>query len=155
MSDLNISAAEIWMFIGFVFILLEISQLPGFGFLFVGLGSLCTSIFLDYYDSPIETYQQVVIFLIFTIVNFAILWKPLKNFLYNKNPASKDYNDMIGSDVEIWSSEARPNALFQVKWSGTYMNARLEDEEKNHFKKGDHLKVKKVDGNVVVVGSEN
>lgn len=82
---------------------------------------------------------------------FLVLWWPLKVFVYGKkSSAGSDYFDMVGMQVEVAVEDIEPSGLGQVYWSGTLMNAKLEDKDSAGAKIGDKLYVTKIKGNILV-----
>ena len=55
---------------------------------------------------------------------------------------------MVGMQVEVAVKDMEPSGLGQVYWSGTLMNARLEDKDSAAAKIGDKLYVTKIKGNI-------
>lgn len=141
---------ELWLAVGIIFILVEFTSLPGIGFLFLGLGAVSTSI-LIYYVPEIQNYQVASVGLL-SLAWFLVLWWPLKVFVYGnkKSSAGSDYFDMVGMQVEVAVDYMEPSGLGQVYWSGTLMNARLEDKDSAGAKIGDKLYVTKIKGNILV-----
>lgn len=140
---------ELWLAVGIIFILVEFTSLPGIGFLFLGLGAVSTSI-LIYYVPEIQNYQVASVGLL-SLAWFLVLWWPLKVFVYGKKSnAGSDYFDMVGMQVEVAFKDMEPSGLGQVYWSGTLMNARLEDKDSAGAKIGDKLYVTKIKGNILV-----
>ena len=143
-----VTPIEIWLAIGIVFILIEFTKLPGIGFLFLGLGAISTSI-LIYYMPEMVSYQIVAVGII-SLMWFCILWWPLKIFVYGRKNDKKSYFDMIGMEVEVAVEDFESGGLGQVYWSGTIMNARLEDKDKRGAKVGDKLYILDVKGNTLI-----
>ena len=131
-------------------IILEFSQLPGIGFLFLGFGAITTVIITNYLKA--ETMLiQFAYFGISSIAWFALLWHPMKKFLYQKdNNHTKDSFDIVGAEVTVIKNDIRVGHLGQVLWCGTVMNAKLIGKPSNDIAKvDDTLIVKEVKGNIL------
>lgn len=147
----SISPVEIWLIVGVLFIIIEFSTIPGIGFLFLGLGSL-TSAVLFYFYPDFVNYQIGIVGII-SFLWFAVLWWPLRVFVYGKKgkpTIGKDYFNLIGNQVIVISNEIGHEQTGQVSWSGTVMNARLDSKELQPAKKDEILYVLKVEGNILV-----
>ena len=58
---MDISAVEIWLIVGIIFIIIEFSKIPGIGFLFLGLGALTTSALISSYpEISHDSFQNYV-----------------------------------------------------------------------------------------------
>ncbi len=146
---MNISSVEIWLVIGIIFIVIEFSTIPGIGFLFLALGSLTVATLISFY--PKITDYQIAAFGIISFLWFLFLWWPLKKFVYGKNKnTSQDYFDLIGNQVVVSSKYIDPGKVGQVSWSGTTMNAKLANSEKEQAKTGEMLYISKVKGNILI-----
>jgi membrane protein implicated in regulation of membrane protease activity len=149
MSDfLNITPAAIWLLAGIIFILIEFSTIPGIGFLFVGFGSISTALLI--YNYPLFVDYQIAAVGILSMLWFLVLWWPLKAYVYGKKGKNKDYFDIVGSEVKVFDDTIKPGGMGQVEWSGTIMNARLEDHEEQEANVGQKLYITKVHGNVLI-----
>lgn len=145
---MDISAVEIWLILGIIFIIIEFSKIPGIGFLFLGLGALTTSALISSY--PEITDYQIATFGLVSFAWFLVLWWPLKKFVYGKRKGNKGYFDLVGNQVTVLNRNIEPGKIGQVSWSGTIMNAKLIDSEKEHVNPGDVLYVLEVKGNVLI-----
>jgi membrane protein implicated in regulation of membrane protease activity len=144
-----LNTSELWLVIGIILIILEFSQLPGIGFLFLGLGAIATSIIIDHW--PAEIFTQLTYFGINSLVCFLILWYPLKRFVYKSNKSlSRESFDLIGTKVTVVNKDICANEDGQVSWSGTIMNAQLPSKSKTIAKIGDILYVLEVKGNILI-----
>ncbi|MDG1436886.1 MAG: NfeD family protein [Rickettsiaceae bacterium] len=144
-----ISSSELWLLIGVILVILEFSQLPGIGFLFLGLGAIVTSIAINYW--PAEIFVQFSYFGIASLACFLVLWYPLKRFIYRKDALlSRESFDLVGASVTVVNKDIQINEDGQVSWSGTIMNARLSKKSKNMAKVGDLLQVVEIKGNILV-----
>lgn len=144
---LDITPAGLWLLIGISCLIIEFIKLPSIGFLFLGLGGLANAILTYNYQLSIE--YQLMSFGFFSLVWFLILWFPLKKFI-RRDQVSKNSFDIIGSEVEVFAQDIFPNNIGQVKWSGTYMNARLNVKEILPAKVGDKLIITEVHGNILI-----
>lgn len=146
---MSISAAGLWLLLGILLIILEFSQLPGIGFLFLGLGAISTSVILNYW--PQEIIIQISCFGIISLLWFLVLWYPLKTFLYKEtSKLSREAFNIIGSVVTVINQDIKAGKLGQVEWSGTIMNAKLLDKNQDVAKVGDELIVLRVQGNTLI-----
>lgn len=142
----NISSPEFWILLGCLFILIEFTKLPGIGFLFLGLGSLTNAILT--YNYPFALEHQYTIFGLISFLWMIILWWPLKKYIYQKHEIMGQF-EIIGSEVEVFNNIS-PGELGQVKWSGTIMNAKLDENEQEAALTGQKIYVHKVLGNVLI-----
>ncbi len=148
---MNISSVEIWLIIGIVCIIIEFSKVPGIGFLFLGLGALTSSALISSYPEIID--YQIATFGLISLAWFLALWWPLKKFVYGKkkgNNIDQSYFNLVGNQVIVFDKHIEPGKIGQVSWSGTTMNARLEDSEREQVKAGDTLYISDVKGNVLI-----
>jgi membrane protein implicated in regulation of membrane protease activity len=150
---MSFSFVEIWLAIGVICILIEFTHLPGIGVLFLGLGAISTSLIISY--TPQMWYYQIIYFGITSFFWFLLLWWPLKHFSKNKmyNTKGKAYFDIIGMSVKVAFQDIKPGQDGQVHWSGTIMNARLQDKETS-AKSGDELYVTDVKGNILICSTK-
>ena len=147
---ISITPSILWILFGISLIILEFSQLPGIGFLFLGFGAITTAIITNYLKA--ETMLiQFAYFGISSIAWFALLWYPIKKFLYKKDSnQTKDSFDIVGAEVTVIKNDIRVGHLGQVLWCGTVMNAKLIGKLNNDTAKvDDTLIVKEVKGNTL------
>ena len=80
----------------------------------------------------------------------ALLWHPMKKFIYQSdNTNLKDSFNIVGSEVTNLKNDTKAASLGQVLWCRTVMNARLIEKPNNGTAKvGDTLIVKEIKGNV-------
>lgn len=144
----------LWLFLGVVLIILEFSQLPGIGFLFLGLGAITTSVITNYWQQQ-ALLVQFAYFGISSLVWFIMLWYPLKSYLYknNSDPSKESFN-IIGSSVTVVNKDIMAGDHGQVSWSGTIMNAKLADNSATATT-GESLVVVEVKGNVLVCNKKS
>ena len=77
---MSITPIELWLLFGIILIILEFSQLPGIGFLFLGLGAISTAIITSYWPQGALLYQFAY-FAITALLWFLLLYYPLKLFI--------------------------------------------------------------------------
>lgn len=147
MEIFSISLVQLWLIVGIIFIIIEFVKLPNIGFLFLGLGALSNSILLNNY--PYFFKYQLISFGLTSIFWFAILWWPLKYYVYKKDTKT-EYNDLVGKEVVVYDKELLPGKIGKVSWSGTIMNARLSNNDTKPATQGDSLRIVQVEGNVLI-----
>ncbi len=122
----------VWMCVGAVFLIIEVTVIPGIGLVFVGLGALTLSGLMAFKlfsaDSAIykDLYAQLGCVLAFTTVWAAALWAPLKK-LQERQRAAK-YQDFVGQTAFVGPTRLLKGRTGTVKWSGVAMRARLIDD---------------------------
>ncbi len=146
-----VTPTMLWLLCGIILIILEFSQLPGIGFLFLGFGAISTSIITNYWQGE-TLLAQFSYFGIFSLFWFILLWYPLRMFLSkDKNNFSRGTFDIIESQVIVINKDIKFGTLGQVSWCGTIMNAKLGENTNNDIAKiGETLIVQEVKGNVLV-----
>lgn len=142
----DVTPAEPWLIIGLLGLVIEFAKLPGIGFLFLGLGGLINSIMV--YNYPIFEEYQYTSFGLVSFLCFALLWWPLKKYMYKKNSAGSHF-DIIGSRATVYANPLVPGKLGQVTWSGTIMNAKLV-RDSDSAEVGEIVVVSEVHGNVLI-----
>lgn len=143
---------EIWLIVGFCFIIMEFVIIPNIGLLFIGLGALTLSGVL-YFDPELISYQFGILG-IGALLWFLVLWWPLKIMIYGKHGANTTYDnkwgsDFIGTKVMVVEKPLEFGQMGQVTWSGTIMNAQYVDHENGPALVADMLYVREVKGNVL------
>jgi membrane protein implicated in regulation of membrane protease activity len=118
----GIDPSSIWLIAGAVLIILEIALFPGIGFLFAGLGAISVGAGLvaGWIDS---LSAQFITFFFSTGFWTAILWKPLKKFIEEKESG---FDDMVGSTAIVFGQSIKKGKLGKVKWSGTIMKCQFD-----------------------------
>ncbi|MDC0864663.1 NfeD family protein [Rickettsiaceae bacterium] len=145
-----ITASMLWLLFGIALLLLEFVQLPGIGFLFLGLGGVSTAIITNYWQEQ-TVLAQFAYFGLSSLFCFALLWYPLKSSLYKNTLSKKETFDLVGSQVTVIKKEIKVGIVGEVSWCGTIMKAELaEDTNSNTAKIGDILVVQEVRGNVLI-----
>lgn len=121
--DLQNPSSSFWVFVGIALILLEVSLLPGVGFLFAGLGALTLAAMMVF-ELFISTgwTQNIAYFFFFTTIWAVVLWVPLKRAL--KSDPANEYKNMIGTYAEA-EGVLEEGKIGNVKWSGAIMRARI------------------------------
>jgi membrane protein implicated in regulation of membrane protease activity len=147
---ITITPSILWLLFGISLIILEFSQLPGIGFLFLGFGAITTAIMTNYLQAE-TMLTQFAYFGIASISWFALLWYPMKKFVYQgENANLKESFDIVGSSVTVIKNNMKAGSLGQVLWCGTVMNARLIGKTNNDTAKvDDTLIVKEIKGNTL------
>ncbi|MDN3029833.1 MULTISPECIES: NfeD family protein [Rickettsieae] len=152
MTIFNISIVEWWLIAGIICIIIEFSNIPNVGFLFLGLGGISNAIILNNYSDLLK--YQYIIFGFISFLWLVILWYPLK-FYVGKKHDKYEYSDMLGQEVQLYSNELLIGEKGQVLWSGTIMNAKLSKDSVKSAYKGDTLRIVQIDGNVLICTAEN
>lgn len=147
LSFLPITSIELWIFFGLCLILIEFTQIPSIGLVFVGLGAFTTAILMIYF--PIILGYQIISLGVSSLMWLIILWRPMKSFYGGKNSSNRTNFNIIGSTVEVINNDIHQNEMGQVFWSGTIMNAKLADGHAS-AKIGETLKVVEVNGNILI-----
>lgn len=142
----DITSAEIWLIIGLLGLVIEFTKLPGIGFLFLGLGGLINSILV--YNYPFFQEYQYTSFGLVSFICFIVLWWPLKKYMYKKSTKGSHF-DIVGSNALVYANPLIADVLGQVKWSGTIMNAKLE-QGSDSAAVGETVTVSEVQGNVLI-----
>lgn len=143
------SPVEIWLAIGVALILIEFT-VPGIGFLFLGFGCISNAILI--YNVPEIIHYQFASAGIISLIWFLILWWPLKTFVYGSrnDKHGAQYFDVVGSEVKVVKEAIAPGARGHVLWSGTQMNAQLDEKETTPADVGSKLKVTAIKGNILI-----
>ena len=110
-SFMSISPVEVWFVIGMAFIILEFTQVPAIGFLFLGLGFISTAIIIHY--SHVRLPYQIAYATFASVAWFIILWGPLKVIYKPKSSIIKDSFDIIGAQVIVVEQDIAPNKYGQ------------------------------------------
>ncbi|BDU60335.1 hypothetical protein FLA4_07450 [Candidatus Rickettsia kotlanii] len=152
MFMINNYLTEIWLITGIICIVVEFFAVSSIGFLFFGLGALSNTLVV--YNYPLVSLtNQITFFGILSLIWFCILYYHLKKYVYNKTDKTKNYSDMIGKTVEVYSSTVSSDTIGQVRWSGAIMNAYLVPNEID-AKTDDRLFITEVKGNVLICSRE-
>lgn len=121
------SAAIWWLIIGVVFILIEVMQVPGIGFLFAGLAALVVGgLVSSGLIAEGSTLIQFIWFFLFTALWAAILWVPMKRLRYKTS--SESYKNIVGDIAVVIDGAIHKHSSGKVRWSGTIMKARISKD---------------------------
>lgn len=147
MEIIHQSQCSIWLLLGAILVTLELVMLPGIGLLFLGIGSVITSIALSYYPQ-INLVLQLSIFGLSSAICFGVLWYPIKKFV-DKTTIDQSFN-IVGSKVKVISHKNKNSKYGQVLWSGTIMNAEFVQNNNNCSKTHEYVEVVDVRGNTLI-----
>ncbi|MEO6838701.1 MAG: NfeD family protein [Ginsengibacter sp.] len=134
-----LSAAVIWIIIGFVFFLLEF-VLPGLILFFFAVGAWIVAILCLFIDLSIN--QQLIIFLISSVVSILLLRKWLSKILWKKKHSSELLEDEFLGKTAKAETDISPGKNGKVDFKGTTWQASSEDI----VEKGE---------NVIIIGNES
>ena len=137
---------QLWFILGVVLFIIDLMSLT-IVLLFASLAALSVglAIYLDLI-SQTDLQPQLITFFASYVFWGVVLYLPLKN-LKTKLKNNGGYHDMIGSEASVEKDVASDAKDFQVKWSGTIMQARLDEEYKNtSLKKGELVEIVSVTG---------
>jgi membrane protein implicated in regulation of membrane protease activity len=124
---------NIWLIVAAIFFIIEVA-VGGIGLFFASLGAFVTGVFLSNSLISDTLNSQVVCFFSISCLSAAILWQPLKSIRSKKS----SYNSIVGQTAFVESELLNKKNLGSVKWSGTIINAMLdessslEEVSKNH-----------------------
>ena len=114
----------IWLILGIIFIIIEVSAIPGIGFLFAGLSAISLGGFITFgFINGATQLDQIAYFFFLTAIWWVVLWKPLKGLVKNKGGDYKNLSDAQGVVEEDGGLLA--GKVGNVKWSGAVMRARI------------------------------
>ncbi len=149
------TADVIWLSVGCVALLLEVTAVPAIGCFFVGLGALSLGGLMTFgVIYPESTITQIAFFLCLTVMWAVVLWRPFQNFI-KKGGDTEGYNDMIGSSATVEKGGLKGKKSGKVRWSGALMNARIaKDASADAFKEGEQVVVKYVEGTTLFVDGQ-
>ncbi len=141
-----------WLITGAVFIIFEITAIPGVGFLFSGLACLCVAYAIDRdLISRGDSIQQFGTFFILAGAWAALLWVPLRK-LTQRSRGSQGFQDVVGSKALVITPGIRQGKVGHVRWSGTQLRARLDSTCHTDYLEPDtEVTITAVDGNIVTV----
>ena len=151
--DLN-QIALMWLVLSAVFFVLEVSLVPGIGFLFAGFAAMTVGGLINFDIVDSESYfEQFAYFFGLIFAWAAILWYPIKNFRSKSN--GNDFKNVIGDVATVYDNDLVKGKSGKVKWSGTIMKAKLyKDDPNDKIKKDEEVYVKEIKGNVLTVTSD-
>jgi membrane protein implicated in regulation of membrane protease activity len=142
----------IWIALGFILILLEISVLPGIGLLFAGLGAISTNVLLEFNLIQHNWLLEIISFAVLSGVWAALLWVPLKRS--SRKTLNQSYNNIIGSTAYIHDGELKPDQIGSVKWSGVVMKAKLAEGENTLLQEGQAVTIVAIKENILYVAKQ-
>lgn len=137
---------QLWLILGVILFIIDLISLT-IVLLFASLASLSVglAIYLDFI-SQIDLQPQLITFFASYAFWGVVLYQPLRN-LKTKLKHTGGYHDMIGAEALIEKDVDSDIKDFQVKWSGTVMQARLDERYKNTpLKKGDLVEIVSITG---------
>lgn len=143
-------SAVIWLVIGATLIAAEVFFVTGIGLLFAGVAALCTGIIvLLGWIGEENLYYQLSSFFAITTCLLGILWKPLRKLGKKKKYIA---SELTGSHAIIGNEPLSKGKIGLVKWSGTWMQARLAEESSlDSLPSGTEVIVKEVHGTTLIV----
>ena len=153
MFGLEIEPKFIWMALGILLMILEMSIIPGIGFLFAGLGAVTTFLLLEFSVINIDWVSNIAVFLGASVIWGIILWKPLKKAL---NSSKDTYSHMVGDSCKVIGVDLVKGEVGKVSWSGTVMKAKIDNKE--HAKTitvGSIAEIVSVKGNTLYIKQKN
>ena len=134
-----LTASVIWIIIGFVLFLLEF-VLPGLILFFFAVGAWIVAILCLLLDLSIN--QQLIIFLISSIVSILLLRKWFSKILWDRKHSSELLEDEFLGKTAIAETSISPGKNGKVDFKGTTWQAASEDT----IEKGE---------NVIIIGNES
>ncbi|HET7115214.1 MAG TPA: NfeD family protein [Hanamia sp.] len=137
--DTFLTAAVIWIIIGFVLFLLEF-VLPGLILFFFAVGAWIVAILCLFIDLSIN--QQLIIFLISSIVSILLLRKWFSKILWKRKHSSELLEDEFLGKTAKAETDISPHKNGKVDFKGTTWQAASEDT----IEKGE---------NVIIIGNES
>lgn len=137
--DTFLTAAVIWIILGFVFFLLEF-VIPGLILFFFAVGAWIVAILCLFLDLSIN--EQLIIFLISSIATILLFRKWLSKILWKRKHSSELLEDEFLGKIAKAETAISPGENGKVDFKGTTWQAASVDE----IEKGD---------NVVIVGNES
>ena len=137
--EILLTAAVIWIIIGFVFFLLEF-VFPGLILFFFALGAWIVAILGLFVDMSIN--EQLIIFLISSIVTILLLRKWLSKILWKRKHSSELLEDEFLGKTAKAETAISPGENGKVDFKGTTWQAASEDT----IEKGE---------NVIIIGNES
>jgi membrane protein implicated in regulation of membrane protease activity len=132
-------AAVIWIIIGFVLFLLEF-VLPGLILFFFAVGAWIVAILCLFIDLSIN--QQLIIFLISSVVTILLLRKWLSKILWKRKHSTELLEDEFLGKTAKALTDISPGENGKVDFKGTTWQAGSEDT----IEKGE---------NVIIIGNES
>jgi membrane protein implicated in regulation of membrane protease activity len=137
--DIFLTAAVIWIILGFVFFLLEF-LLPGLILFFFAVGAWIVAILCLFVDLSIN--EQLIIFLISSVATILLLRKWLTKILWKRKHSTELLEDEFLGKIAKAETAILPGENGKVNFKGTTWQAASEDI----IEKGE---------NVEIVGNES
>lgn len=134
-----LTAAVIWIIIGFVFFILEF-VLPGLILFFFAVGAWIVAVLCLFIDLSIN--QQLIIFLISSIASILLLRKWFSKILWKRKHSSELLEDEFLGKTAKAETDISPGKNGKVDFKGTIWQAASEDT----IEKGE---------NVIIIGNES
>ena len=149
MFGIEIDPKLFWMGLGIILVFIEISVVPGIGFLFAGLGAITVFLLTEFNVIEVDWLANFAVFLVSSALWGTFLWKFLKKSVKNiKHP----YSDMVGEHCKVISNDLQKDVIGQVSWSGTITKAAIDDSAGlSIIKAGSVVEVVSVKGNILYV----
>lgn len=146
-----------WFALGLVFMFLEIKL--GFSTIylfFAGLASITVGFMLSYdMVDPNNLLSHVIIFFMALLSYSALLWKPLKYFVYSHNPKDQ-YSNIIGQTGTVIGAPLKKGKKGEINWSGTTIFAKIhKSESKKEIAVDEDVEIVEIEENVFLVKSKN
>jgi membrane-bound ClpP family serine protease len=145
---------EFWFILGLCLIVLE--GLLGFtiitfiaGIAAINIGVLCY-FFPEYYPQPVTVFS-VAMYCGSIGVWTLLLYKPLKAL---KNRSKGTYSNIVGQEGEVIDKPLKPGKIGKIKWSGTFVKAKLTHGAKHQVPVGENVKIIDIKDNVFIVVKE-
>lgn len=129
-----LTAAVIWIIIGFILFLLEF-VLPGLILFFFAVGAWIVAILCLFIDLSIN--QQLIIFLIGSIASVLLLRKSLSKILLKRKLSSSLLEDEFLGKIAKAETAISPGENGKVDFKGTTWQAASEDT----IEKGEQVKI--------------
>jgi membrane protein implicated in regulation of membrane protease activity len=141
------SPTVLWLIAGAMFVGIEMFGVPGVGFLFAGIAALLVGGAVELGAIANDnTVLQFALFFLTTSVSAALLWKKLKHV------RKHNYSNIVGDEATVVGFGLSGTREGQVKWSGTLMRARLDDETIiDVLPSGTFVIITKIEGNLLHV----
>lgn len=140
-----------WLILGGILIALEALSIPGIGFLFAGLAAVTTGGLLAFGLLDTQSFlTQLLIFLLSTALWAALLWAPLQRYM--KRNSSTSYKNIVGKTAVVSDEGLKKGVVGKVKWSGTWMTARLsETSSVEELEAGQEVVINSISGTELTV----
>lgn len=142
-----------WLAAGALIIAFEAFTAPGLGLFLGGLGAICTALVIKGgLVAETSTAAQFAWCFGTTVIWTALLWSPLKKFRSHIRSRNGDVktNNLIGETAIVGKGGLKAGETGQVVWSGTPMNALLE--QGGDLAEGAKVRIHSVTGNTLKVG---